>query len=124
MSIQNQIQAQAQNQPKTQTQTQMQTQTRTQAQPWTQAQPGADATVRELSQEVLATVRGKFEAPQESTALTPYEDMEFDSLVLLELAVHLSKEYGVEVTDAEILDASDVARTAALLVGKDARPHG
>ncbi|GAB2774823.1 acyl carrier protein [Streptomyces daliensis] len=90
----------------------------------TQTATQADTVTRELTEEVLATVRGKFEAPEGSTAETPYEDMEFDSLVLLELAVHLTKEYGVEVTDDEILDAADVTRTAALLAGKGARPHG
>ncbi|MEW1569976.1 acyl carrier protein, partial [Streptomyces sp. NPDC093509] len=63
----------------------------------------------DLTEAVLDIVRGKFEAPQGTTATTPYEDMDFDSLVLLELAVHLSKVYGVEIGDDEILDASDVA---------------
>ncbi|CAL9551063.1 MULTISPECIES: acyl carrier protein [Streptomyces] len=75
----------------------------------------------DLTEAVLDIVRGKFEAPQDSTATTPYEDMEFDSLVLLELAVHLSKVYGVEIGDDEILEASNVAETARLLSAKGAR---
>ncbi|MEV5351574.1 acyl carrier protein [Streptomyces sp. NPDC052693] len=75
----------------------------------------------DLTEAVLHIIRGKFEAPQDTTATTPYEDMDFDSLVLLELAVHLSKVYGVEIGDDEILDATNVAETARLLTAKGAR---
>ncbi|MFF5884577.1 acyl carrier protein [Streptomyces sp. SID8111] len=75
----------------------------------------------DLTHAVLAVVRDKFDAPQDITAHTPYEAMDFDSLVLLELAVHLSKEYGVEVTDDEILGAATVAETAGLLTAKGVR---
>ncbi|MEV7866830.1 acyl carrier protein [Streptomyces sp. NPDC088124] len=85
------------------------------------SQTADDAAARQLTEAVLTTVRVKFEAPEGTTAETPYEEMEFDSLVLLELAVHLSKEYGVEITDDEILNASDITETARLLAGKGAR---
>ena len=75
----------------------------------------------DLTHAVLAVVRDKFEAPRDTTATTPYADMDFDSLVLLELAVHLSKVYGVEVTDDEILGAATVAETAGLLTAKGVR---
>ncbi|MFH9010545.1 acyl carrier protein [Streptomyces sp. NPDC017943] len=85
------------------------------------AQTTATTAPAELVQAVLDVVRGKFEAPQDATATTPYEDMDFDSLVLLELAVHLSQVYEVQITDDEILDASNVAETARLLAAKGVR---
>lgn len=74
-----------------------------------------------LTDTVLRIVRDKFEAPEGTTAETSYEAMEFDSLVLLELAVHLSNVFGIEVTDEDILTTGNVTETAGLLADKGAR---
>ncbi|MGW6703729.1 phosphopantetheine-binding protein [Streptomyces sp. NPDC054956] len=81
----------------------------------------APAPAPALAEAVLGIVRTKFEAPEGTTAQTAYEEMEFDSLVLLELAVHLSNVFRIDVTDDEILKTGNVEETAGLLAAKGAR---
>ncbi len=75
----------------------------------------------ELTGMLLGIVREKFDAPEGIDAGTAYEEMEFDSLVLLEMAVHLSKVFDVTLTDDEILENGNIAETAKLLADKGAR---
>jgi acyl carrier protein len=67
---------------------------------------------------VLALAVTKGEAPEDITPDTPFEDMDFDSLILVELAVALSNTFHVEVTDDELREAGTVAAAAALLADK------
>jgi acyl carrier protein len=71
-----------------------------------------------LTTEVLDIVLNKFDAPEGITADTDYEEMGFDSLVLVELAVYLSNMFDVDITDDEIMETGTVAGTAKLLAGK------
>lgn len=52
------------------------------------------------------------------SAATDFESLEFDSLVLVELAVILTREFGVEITDEELADGRTIGETAALLARK------
>lgn len=54
-------------------------------------------------------------APGKITADTVFEELDFDSLVLVELAVILQREFGVEVTDDELADSGTVGKAAALV---------
>ncbi|GAA1909001.1 acyl carrier protein [Streptomyces sodiiphilus] len=77
-----------------------------------------EQSVQTLTDRVLDIVHTKFGAPADITAATAYEEMEFDSLVLVELAVHLSELFGVDITDEEILQAGNVEETVELLARK------
>ncbi|MCO6004070.1 acyl carrier protein [Actinoallomurus purpureus] len=49
------------------------------------------------------------------TPATVFDDLEFDSLVLVELAVILQREFGVEVSDDELAESKTVGKAAALV---------
>lgn len=49
------------------------------------------------------------------TPATVFDDLEFDSLVLVELAVILQREFGVEVSDDELAESKTVGNAAALV---------
>jgi acyl carrier protein len=49
-----------------------------------------------------------------------YESLDFDSLVLVELALGLQQRFGVEVTHEELVTAASVRGTAELLVSRGA----
>ncbi len=74
--------------------------------------------IHSLTDTVLELAVTKGEAPEDITPDTPFEDMDFDSLILVELAVALSSTFQVEVTDEELHEAGTVAATVALLAGK------
>jgi acyl carrier protein len=57
---------------------------------------------------------------RELSAATDFESLEFDSLVLVELAVVLTREFGVEVTDEELADGKTIGEAAALVARKSA----
>ena len=71
-----------------------------------------------LADRILDLLVTEFDAPAGTTADTEYDLLGFDSLVLVELAVALSGEYGVEVTDDELQEAATVDATVALLATK------
>jgi acyl carrier protein len=75
------------------------------------------ASVAALADAVLALLVDKYEAPAETTAVdTEFELVGFDSLILVEVAVDLSRRYGTEVTDDELQEAGTAAAVAELLV--------
>lgn len=49
---------------------------------------------------------------------TRFEDLEFDSLVMLELAVALELRLGIPVTDEELLSVESIGEAAELLSAK------
>ncbi|MEE1784152.1 acyl carrier protein [Streptomyces sp. SP17BM10] len=55
---------------------------------------------------------------RELSADTDFESLEFDSLVLVELAVILTREFGVEVTDEELVASTTIEGAAALVAAK------
>ncbi|MFE3854965.1 acyl carrier protein [Streptomyces griseorubiginosus] len=72
-----------------------------------------------LAEAVLALLIDKYEAPAETTAVdTEFELIGFDSLILVEVAVDLSRRYGTEVADDELQEAGTAAAVADLLVAK------
>ncbi|MFC4606533.1 acyl carrier protein [Streptomyces maoxianensis] len=76
-----------------------------------------DSVVQYIS-EVLSS---KFDIPADFiTPTTDFETLDLDSLVLVELAVILNKEYGVEIGDDELKEAQTIANTAALVLQKGA----
>jgi acyl carrier protein len=54
-------------------------------------------------------------APDRITPDTVFDELDFDSLVLVELAVILQREFGVEVTDDELAESETVGRATALV---------
>jgi acyl carrier protein len=72
-----------------------------------------------VAENIAEIMVSKFEidAAKVDVAAT-YESMELDSLVLVELAVLLTKQYGVEVEDWEIEAAKTIENTAVMLLEK------
>ncbi|MEV7736586.1 acyl carrier protein [Streptomyces sp. NPDC088921] len=80
------------------------------------------ASVAALADAVLTLLVEKYEAPAETTAVdTEFELIGFDSLILVEVAVDLSRRYGTEVADDELQEAGTAAAVAELLVAKGVR---
>jgi acyl carrier protein len=71
-----------------------------------------------LTDKLLDLIISKYAAPQDTTAETSFELLDFDSLVLVEVAVALSGRYAITVTDEELSKAGDIAGTVALLEAK------
>ncbi len=71
-----------------------------------------------LSAELMEILTTEYEAPEGTTADTAYDMLGFDSLVLVELAVALTKQFGVQVTDDELQEAGNIAGTIELLRAK------
>jgi acyl carrier protein len=67
---------------------------------------------------ILDVLRTQFEVPAETTADTDFESLDLDSLVLIELAVILTKQYGIDVAGEELAAAGNVAKVAELLSAK------
>jgi acyl carrier protein len=58
--------------------------------------------------------------PGDITANTEFETLGLDSLVLVELAVILEREFGVGVTDEELIDGGSFGGVADLVAAKRA----
>ncbi|MEX1656936.1 acyl carrier protein [Streptomyces pseudovenezuelae] len=69
---------------------------------------------------ILDVLRTHFEVPEDTSVDTGFEGLDLDSLVLIELAVMLTKQYGVELTGDEIATAGTAAKVAELLSVKGA----
>lgn len=81
----------------------------------------ASATAATLADAVLALLVDKYEAPAETTTVdTDFELLGFDSLILVEVAVDLSRRFGIEVTDEELHEAGTAAGAAEVLATKGA----
>ncbi|MBD0711689.1 MULTISPECIES: acyl carrier protein [unclassified Streptomyces] len=79
------------------------------------------ASAASLADVVLTLLVEKYEAPAETTSVdTDFESIGFDSLILVEVAVDLSRQYGVEVADDELQEAGTALGVAELLVAKGA----
>ena len=75
-----------------------------------------------LTDQLLNMFTTKYGAPEDTTADTSFELLDFDSLVLVEVAVALSTRYDIHVTDDELREAGDIANTVTLLEGKVVQP--
>ncbi|MET9130624.1 acyl carrier protein [Streptomyces antibioticus] len=71
-----------------------------------------------LADVLLDILRTDYEVPEDIDVDTDFESMEFDSLVLVEFAVALSRRFDVDVEDHELQEAATVAGTAELLRSK------
>lgn len=71
-----------------------------------------------LDEQFTELLRTQFDAPADTAAESRYDDMELDSLVLVEIAVTLSQRYDVHVTDSEIHEIGTVGGTVDLLRAK------
>lgn len=71
-----------------------------------------------LTEQLLNFFISKYAAPQDTTAETSFDLLDFDSLVLVEVAVALSTRYDIHVTDDELRAAGNIAGTVALLEAK------
>ncbi|MFJ8982410.1 acyl carrier protein [Streptomyces sp. NPDC102282] len=71
------------------------------------------------TQQISALIGENFDTDgRELSGATDFESLEFDSLVLVELAVILTREYGVEITDEELAETGTIEATAALVNSK------
>ncbi|MFI6930372.1 acyl carrier protein [Streptomyces sp. NPDC050287] len=83
--------------------------------------PVASDSVATLADALLTLLVDKYEAPAETTTVdTEFELLGFDSLILVEVAVDLSRRYGIEVADDELQEAGTAVRAAELLAAKGA----
>ncbi|MEV8335053.1 acyl carrier protein [Streptomyces niveus] len=73
-----------------------------------------------LTREVLDLLTSEYEAPADTSPDTDFERLGFDSLILVEVGVDLTKRYGVEIGDDELRTAGNVTRTVELLLSKRA----
>jgi len=71
-----------------------------------------------LTDQLLDLITAKYADPSDTDAETSFEDLDFDSLVLVEVAVALSGRYDITVTDEELREAGNIAGTVALLEAK------
>lgn len=60
-------------------------------------------------------------APEQITSDATREDIELDSLAVVELSLVLEKELGIKVSDDDLLDAPTVGDMVALLEERSAR---
>ncbi|WP_405901850.1 acyl carrier protein [Streptomyces sp. NBC_00656] len=71
------------------------------------------------TQQISALIGKNFSVESKDlSGATDFESLEFDSLVLVELAVILTRDYGVEITDEELAEAETIGATAALVNSK------
>ncbi|WP_228471066.1 acyl carrier protein [Streptomyces alkaliphilus] len=75
----------------------------------------------DLTASVLDLLHTVHEMPENMASDVPFATLDFDSLVLVELAVKLSRTHGVEIADAEIIDARTPADVVDLLRSKGVR---
>ncbi|MCK2240019.1 MULTISPECIES: acyl carrier protein [unclassified Crossiella] len=83
---------------------------------------------RTLSENILELLITDFDVERhQATTDTPYEQLDFDSLTLAEIAVKLTSTYDVEVSEDDLHAHGSPARTAALLLSRgvttEHRPH-
>ncbi|TQJ37148.1 acyl carrier protein [Streptomyces sp. NBC_00080] len=69
---------------------------------------------------VLDVLKTHFDVPAETTADTHFESLDLDSLVLIEFAVILAKQYDIDVAADELATAGTAAGVAGLLSAKGA----
>ncbi|MFJ8859546.1 acyl carrier protein [Streptomyces sp. NPDC102451] len=71
-----------------------------------------------LSDVLLDILRSDYDVPDTTGPDTDFESLEFDSLVLVEIAVDLSRRFDIDVADSELQEAGNIAATVALLKSK------
>jgi acyl carrier protein len=69
---------------------------------------------------VLDALKTHFDIPADTAPDTAFHSLDLDSLVLIELSVILTKQYGVDVAGDELAAAGTAAKAAELLSGKAA----
>ncbi|MEU3064349.1 acyl carrier protein [Streptomyces subrutilus] len=74
-----------------------------------------------LTEVILDVLVTKYEAPAGTTPDTEFERLGYDSLVLVEVAVDLTRRFGVEITDDELHQAGTTARAARVLADRGVR---
>ncbi|MFE1293517.1 acyl carrier protein [Streptomyces sp. NPDC058731] len=71
-----------------------------------------------LADVLIDILRTDYEVPDDTDVDTDFESLAFDSLVLVEFAVVLSRRFGVDVEDHELQEAGTIAATVELLRAK------
>ncbi|TGB13379.1 acyl carrier protein [Streptomyces sp. MZ04] len=69
---------------------------------------------------VLDVLKTHFDVPADTAVDTEFQLLDLDSLVLIELGVILSKQYGVDVTGDELASAGTAVQAAELVSEKAA----
>ncbi|MEU3794763.1 acyl carrier protein [Streptomyces fructofermentans] len=70
---------------------------------------------------VLDVLRTHFDIPADTAPDTDFQNLGLDSLVLIELGVILTQQYGVDVAGGELAAAGNAAKAAELVSAKAAR---
>ncbi|GAA1672379.1 hypothetical protein GCM10009830_18210 [Glycomyces endophyticus] len=79
-----------------------------------------DTAVADLTAFIVARLKEKYEAPEETAADSAFDDLGIDSLVLAELAVDLTGDTGVPVEESDLSGAGTPAAAAAALHARGA----
>ncbi|MQY10996.1 hypothetical protein SRB5_11100 [Streptomyces sp. RB5] len=77
-----------------------------------------DTNLAGLERRILEQMHEQFDLPAGTAADTPFEVLDFDSLVLVELGLVLKSAFGVEVEDDELKAAGSASGVAALLASR------
>jgi acyl carrier protein len=76
-----------------------------------------------LTDRITRTLVDDFRVPSAAvTAETSFGDLGFDSLVIVELALVLDRQFGVALADGELTERMTVTDAAGLLAAKGAVP--
>ncbi|SDS53764.1 acyl carrier protein [Streptomyces sp. TLI_053] len=67
---------------------------------------------------LITLLTDEFTVPGPITATTTYDSLDLDSLVLVELAVILSRHYKIDISAEELAHAGNIDATARLLRNK------
>lgn len=79
----------------------------------------SDDRLNAIADDVIRVIQAKYGyGPDELTATTAFEELGFDSLVFIELAVALEGSYGVPLTEADVAGTGSVAELSELLAAR------
>lgn len=60
-----------------------------------------------------------FDLPREEIEpSTTYDSLDLDSLILMELSIVIQRDFGIEVSEQELMEARSIGATAALIESK------
>ena len=68
-----------------------------------------------MTDRIVAILTDKLDLDAPIAADAPFSDLEIDSLALLELSVLLEQEYGVRLSEEDILEANSAERVTGLM---------
>ncbi|MFE3070679.1 acyl carrier protein [Streptomyces sp. NPDC059247] len=71
-----------------------------------------------LTEQLVTLFTDRLDVKGDVTALTPFTELELDSLVMLEFSAILEQHCGVDIPEGDLLDAGDIAGVATLILAR------